>query len=68
MSGERRNSSSSGSSSITSSSSERRLLPATESLVNMLKREESVSAEGGGFHSKYEPREVLGRYVASCNL
>ena len=64
MTDERRNSSDSGSSSITSSSSDRhlpQLLKATESLLNMLKREESVSAEGGGFHSKYEPREVLGR-------
>ena len=36
----------------------------TPSLLNMLKREESANygdREGSGFHSKYEPREILGR-------
>lgn len=54
---------SSGTSSISSTPSGGNLigLALSESLANMLKREESVSAEGGGFHAKYEPREVLGR-------
>ena len=36
----------------------------TASLLNMLKREESANygdREGSGFHSTYEPREILGR-------
>lgn len=37
------------------------LKPSPESLVNLLSREDSISLEGGGFYSKYEPQEVLGR-------
>ena len=50
-------------SSAASSSSEKYGLRRTsDSLMNLLSREESVvNPEGGGFYSKYEPREVLGR-------
>lgn len=33
----------------------------SEGLLAMIRREESVSAEGVGFQSKYEPKEILGR-------
>ena len=33
----------------------------SEGLIAMIRREESVSAEGVGFQSKYEPKEILGR-------
>ena len=36
----------------------------SESLLNLL-REDSVAIEGGGFYLKYEPNEVLGRYVGT---
>lgn len=34
----------------------------SEGLMAMIRREESVSAEGVGFQSNYEPKEILGRY------
>ena len=33
----------------------------SEGLLAMIRREESVSAEGVGFQSNYEPKEILGR-------
>ena len=33
----------------------------SEGLLAMIRREESVSAEGVGFQSQYEPKEILGR-------
>jgi hypothetical protein len=33
----------------------------SEGLLAMIRREESVSAEGMGFQSQYEPKEILGR-------
>ncbi len=45
------------------SSSKHAAFTKTESLLNMLQREgEVLEGESGGFHSKYEPREILGRY------
>ena len=51
------------SSGTSSSSGDRFLLRrASDSLINLLSREESsLNPEGEGFYSKYEPREVLGR-------
>lgn len=47
-------------SSITRTSSSERFLRSSESLLNLLNRED-VEGAGDGFYSKYEPKEVLGR-------
>ena len=36
--------------------------------THLLHKEDSVSEGDGGFYSKYEPKEVLGRYVLWCTI